>query len=1091
MKNATYQSLAVLFLIIAPACNYQNEKEHRFIKLSAKQTGIDFQNSLEESEEFNIIEYLYYYNGGGVAVGDINNDGLSDIYFTANEQENKLYLNKGNLAFQDITLSAGVEMSGLWKTGVSMADVDGDGFLDIYVCRVSNYKGLVGHNELYINNGDLTFTERSKEFGLDFRGFSTHSAFFDMDNDGDLDMYLLNHAVHTRNSYGTSALRNEGDSLSGDRIYENDNGTFRDITTSSGIYNSNIGYGLGVGLSDINQDGYTDIYVSNDFSENDYLYLNNGNKTFTESLSEMVHHTSKFSMGNDLADYNNDGLVDIITLDMLPDSEVVRKKSAGDDSYEIATMKRSFGYMNQYSRNSLLINRGNDKFSDIAMLTEVHATDWSWAPLLADLNNDGWKDLFISNGIEKRPNDLDYIDFISNDRLSRNPNITDADFIAEMPDGSVSNYFFSNNHDLTFKNVTDEWSDKTSTVTNGVVYADLDNDGDLELILNNLKSEAQILKNLTREQDTINSNFLTIRLKGEKKNTAGIGAKIYLHTKDYVQLYEHYVHRGFQSTVDNKIVVGLGAAKVIDSLIVIWPSGKSQKHHNLTINKDLVLESSKAKPTASITAKPKEWFFGTASNLGLDFTHKENKFIEFNREAIIPHMNSQEGPVLAIGDVNGDGAVDIYVGGAKYQAGELFIQNDGKFIAGQLFEDDQLLEDVDAHFFDVENDGDMDLLVVTGGNEFDNKSKNQLSRIYRNNGSGSFERDHSLLNDIFETGSVAAIHDVNNDGFQDIFLGSLAIPWNYGLTPESHLLLNQQGESFEKVTDQVSGLSRVGMVKDAKWADMDGNGEKDLIIAALWQPIKIFYFETGELDRSKDLDGSNGLWQTIQLLDFDRDGDMDIIGGNLGLNSKLKASIEEPLTLYLNDFDGNDKLDQILTYYKEGVESVFISKQDLVKQLVKIKKDFTDYDQYAHATVTELLGQTGMDEAAQLKVFETRTGVFINNDGDFEFNPMSIEAQFSVVTSILIEDFNGDGNNEILLAGNFYPVAVQQGRYSEDYGSLYENHGKANWAYVPNKTTGLYLEGQIRDLKFISVKGDRILITARNNDTLQLFKSRK
>ncbi len=1077
-------------MVIATACNYQGKKEHRFIKLSPEYSGIYFQNSLEESEEFNIIEYLYYYNGGGVAVGDINNDGLSDIYFTANEKENKLYLNKGNLEFQDITISAGVEMKGPWKTGVSMADVNGDGFLDIYVCRVSNYKGLVGHNELYINNGNLTFTERSKTFGLNFRGFSTHSAFFDMDNDGDLDMYLLNHAVHTRNSYGTIALRNEKDSLSGDRIYENDNGIFRNTTSTSGIYNSHIGYGLGVGLADINQDGYTDIYVSNDFSENDYLYLNNGNKTFTESLSGMAHHTSKFSMGNDLTDYNNDGLIDIITLDMLPNDEIIRKKSTGDDSYEISTMKLSFGYMNQYSRNSLLINRGNGKFSDIAMLTGVHATDWSWAPLLADFDNDGWKDLFISNGTEKRPNDLDYIDFISNDKV-RNPAITNADFIAEMPDGRVPNYFFTNNRNLTFKDVTSEWFDETSTVTNGTVYADLDNDGDLELIQNNLKSEAQILKNLTREQDSAHTSFLTIRFKGDSRNTSGIGAKLYLYIKDHFQFYEHFVQRGFQSTVDNKMVIGLGATKLIDSLVVVWPSGKAEKRQNIEVNREIILVASKASISNGISSTQENQLFKAAGNYGLDFIHKENKFVEFNREAIIPHMNSQEGPVMAIGDVNGDGASDIYIGGAKNQSGELFVQNNGEFISAHVFKDDQLLEDVDAHFFDIENDGDLDLIVVSGGNEFDNKSKNQLSRIYHNNGSGWFERDNSLLTDIFETGSVAAIHDFNDDGYQDIFLGSLAVPWNYGLTPESHLMLNREGKSFEKITGQFPDLSRVGMVKDAKWADIDGNGEKDLVVAALWQPIKVFYFESGKLKHSEGLRGSNGLWQTIEILDFDHDGDNDIIGGNLGLNSKLKASLEEPLTLYLNDFDGNGKLDQILTYYKDGVESIFVSRQDLGKQLVKIKKNFTDYDQYAHATVSELLGQAAIDTATQLKVFEMRTGVYINKDGDFEFNPMSFETQFSVVTTILVDDFNADGHDEILLAGNFYPVAIQQGRYSEDYGSLYVNHGNADWTYVPNKISGLYLEGQIRDIKFITIKEVRILIAARNNESLQLFNTRK
>ncbi len=1074
-------------MVIVEACNPLDEKQFRFERLSPQQTGINFQNSLQESEEFNIIEYLYYYNGGGVGVADINNDGLSDIYFTANEQENRLYLNEGNLSFRDITTSAGVEMAGAWKTGVSIADVDGDGFMDIYVCRVTNYKGLSGHNELYINNGDLTFSEKAKDFGLDFQGFSTHATFFDMDNDGDLDMYLLNHAVNTRNSYGTSSLRNEVDSLSGDRIYENDNGVFKNITASSGIYSSHIGYGLGVGLSDINQDGFTDIYISNDFSENDYLYINNGDKTFTESLSKMAHHTSKFSMGNDLADFNNDGLIDIVTLDMLPEDEVVRKKSTGDDTYEIFTMKLSFGYMNQYSRNSLLLNRGNGKFSDVAMLAGVHATDWSWAPLLADLDNDGWKDIFISNGIEKRPNDLDYIDFISNDKIRNNPDISNVEFIAEMPPGKVSNYFFRNKRNLTLENVTDEWISKIPTITNGAVYADLDNDGDLDLIQNNLKSTSLILKNLTKEQNVGGTNSITVQFKGDKKNTAGLGAQISTYVNGQIQFFEHYVHRGFQSTVDGKILIGIGAASSIDSLVVKWPSGKINKHYKIEANTDLMLIEVNADFADSSLAKPIKLFSDVTDEIGLNFVHRENKFIEFNREALIPHMNSQEGPAIAVGDVNGDGLSDVFIGGAKNQAGGLFIQIDGTLKSSQLFENDRLQEDVDAHFFDIENDGDLDLLVISGGNEFNDNSQSQLPRIYRNNGRGEFNRDISLLAENFQTGSVAAIHDFNNDGYQDIFLGSIAVPWNYGLTPNSYLLINQKGEFFIDVTDQVSGLSQVGMVKDAKWADLDGNGEKDLIIASLWQPIKIFYSQGGRLQPSKSLGGSNGLWQTITLLDFDEDGDVDIIGGNLGLNTKLKASIDQPITLYLSDFDQNDKLDQVLTYYKDGAESIFVSKQDLVKQLAKIKKDFLDYDQYAHAKVSDVFKQVQLDDAIQLKAFEMRTGVFINHNGEFTFNPFGEEAQFSVVTTILSKDFNHDGKDELLIAGNFYPVSTQQGRYSEDYGSLYQNQGKGNWTYIPNSISGLYLDGQIKELKIIEINGRDLLIVGRNNDFVQVL----
>ncbi len=1068
------------YLMLLSACQ-QDSNELLFEEIGPEETGITFVNRLTETEEFNIIEYLYYYNGGGVAVGDINNDGLPDIYFSANEEENKLYLNEGSMKFRDITDQAGVGSPGMWKTGTSMVDANGDGWLDIYQTRVSKYKGLQGHNELYLNNGDLTFTEVAKDWGVDFQGFSTHSGFFDMDNDGDLDLYLLNHSVHTPSSFGNTTLRDRVDPVSGDRIYENTGSSFVDITESTGIYASAIGYGLGLGFTDFDRDGFTDIYVSNDFSENDYLYRNNGDQTFTEILEDVAHRTSRFSMGNDLADLNNDGLVDLMTLDMMPEDEVIRKRSAGDDSYEVWQTRKRLGYMDQFGRNSVLMNLGNGRMTDVSLMTGLYATDWSWSTLMADFNQDGQKDIFISNGIWKRPNDLDFIDFTASE-LAQNPDLTDAEFTAKMPEGKVKNYFFENTGNWQFRNTTDGWIKSEAGVTNGATYADLDLDGDLDLVLNNLNEESTILKNNSRENG---SHYIQVDfMNGTEPTTAsGVGLSCWVNGQS--QYYENFTNKGFQSSTVGPVIIGLGEWLQIDSLVIDF-QGKRLVKYNLAADQSVQVNLEQAQ--LPIPENVNEvWFGKTEVSFAADFSHKENTYWEFTREPLMPHMNAYEGPAMATGDINKDGLEDLFLGGAFRQPSALLLQQPNGDFKRIHLPQDSTYEDVDAAFFDFEKDGDLDLLVVSGGNSFTNESVYRQPRLYLQE-DGQFYLDSLALPDIYHTGSVVAINDYNGDGFDDLFLGSLVEPWNYGVTPRSYLLTNQAGKSFSISNTEVQGIESVGMVKDAIWADLDGNGEKDLIIAALWQPLKVFYVKDGKLGESVNVFNEHGWWQTVLPIDYDQDGDLDLVLGNLGLNTKLKASKEEPVKLYIKDIDGNNRLDHVLTYFRDGKESAFAAKKDLVKPLTYINRRVRDYKGYAEASLPEIFGEDAFEGAQVLEAHEFRSGILVNDDNDFSFRPFSLEAQSTMIRSVAFEDYNGDGRKDLFLAGNFSQSTLQDAPYTEGYGTLYEVVDDS-LAFVPNRIHGIYLEGNVVATQLFKGEATPRLLVLKNDEPLEWWVS--
>jgi len=1105
MKTFVLNYLVVIF-IFAISCNSQKQSGPKlFTLLDPNFTGVQFQNTLTETNKFHIIEYLYFYNGGGVAAGDINNDGLVDLYFSANQLPNRLYLNKGDLQFEDITQSAGVAGAGDWSTGVTMADVNGDGFLDIYLCQLGDYKHIKGKNQLFINQGNLTFVDQASQYGLDYKGFSTQAAFFDYDLDGDLDMYLLNHAVHTERSYGPAEIRKQFDSKAGDRLFrqdwKNSQPFFADVTREAGIFSSHIGYGLAVTAGDLNQDGCTDLYVSNDFHENDYLYINNCDGTFSEKLTEFIPHSSRFSMGNDLADFNNDGKLDIMVLDMFPDKEEVLKKSVGEQSIETYNLKLNFGYHHQLARNTLQLNLGNGHFSEIALLTDLYATDWSWSPLFCDMDNDGNKDLYITNGIVKRPNDLDYVNFLSNQghrlyQMSPQDSV-DRYLIKLMPSDKIANYAFQNLGDLSFKNLTSEWGLEQPAFSNGACYADLDNDGDLELIVNNINEKAFIYQN---NSETGSNNYLQVQLKGAGKNTQGVGTKVILRIGKKILLQEQMPTRGFMSSVDPILSFGLGAASIVDSLAVIWPNGALEKLSLITVNQRLVLEQVNAKAIYNYKiAQLKPWGFEDISEeAGIDFKHRENNFIDYNREYLMPHKLSTEGPKLAIGDINGDGLDDFYIGGARNQPGAVFFQNnDGKFIKSPQvhIEQDRMTEDVGAALFDADGDGDLDLYVSSGGNEWKEGHPYLKDRLYINNGLGQLVSATHQLPEIFVNGSCVKPSDFDLDGDIDLYVGSRSVPGQYGKAPKSQLLVNDgKGNFTESAKQLASGLSQLGMVTDAIWSDFDNDQQIDLLVVGEWLPISVFKNHGGrfiEVTNASGLTNTQGWWNTITAGDFDQDGDVDYLVGNLGLNAKIKANPQEPATLYLKDFDQNGSLDHILCFYKNGKSMPFATKDELVKQIVSLKKKFVNYRDYARVqSIQDIFSPEQLADAV-IKKAHTFHSSYLQNLGNGKFNIQSLplQAQFSPVYTFLVNDYNQDGTLDVLLAGNFDGATINFGKYDAGYGLLLSGDGKGNFTSIDPVNSNIVIKGDTRDMKELkTAQGDRIIMVAKSDKAMQVFR---
>lgn len=1003
-----------LFVIISIVlgCNNtsnSNVLNNLFTPLGKNQTGITFQNKLTYKTALNIIEYLYYYNGGGVAVGDINNDGLEDIYFAGNQVPDKLYLNLGDMRFKDISLSAGILQDDSWSSGVTIDDINNDGFLDIYVSKVSPVSSKKISNKLFINNGNLTFDEKSSLFGLDFTGFSTQSVFFDYDRDGDLDMYLLNHAIHSVRSYGTSEKRTESDSLSGDRFFENrlneSERKFVDVTKASKIYNSPLGYGLAITATDINDDGWLDLYIGNDFHENDYVYINNQDKTFTESSKKILSHMSHFTMGVDVADLNHDGHLDIFTTDMMPYDSKILLKSGGEDSDKISRIKSQFGFQKQYSRNNFQLNKGDGSYSEIALKTKTYASDWSWGALLQDFNLDGENDIFVSNGIVKRPNDLDYINFLSNTDFTKFNNSQQdkikKDLIDKMPELKINNILFENQGKLSFKKT---FVGKPNYST-GAAYSDLDSDGDLDIIINNLNGYAEILEN---NCDGIN-NFVSVYLKGNADKPITKGAKLWLYSNGEIFTKENTTVKGFQSASSHLINIGLGKRTQLDSLIIRWPDGEYQKiseiklNQNQTIKRDVKYDKD-LYSIFGLTKLPKQEF------KVLPIEHKENIFYDYEKERLIPERLSHEGPAVIKYDFNSDGYDDFFLGGAKYQSGRIFLGSKlGQFsmVANPDFELDKNFEDVDATLFDFDGDGDKDLYVVSGGGEYMELDSNLSDRIYLNEGGGNFKRIQLGLPST--NGSSVSATDLNHDGYEDLFVGSRSIPGSYGLSPYSFILLNNRNQSFTIVDKK-----RYGMITDSVWLDLNQDGYQDLILVGDWMPIRILKNmgdnTFNDVTHNYGLEKSNGLWNTILPLDINQDGKMDFLAGNAGLNSKWVASKERPIKMYLDDFDNNMQLDPIIFYNYFGNYIPFTSKDNLDKQLPFLKKKFTSYNDYSEVSDIEELTGFSEDEVLEIKnLHMLESCLFLNKGDQFEAFALPAEAQLSTIEDFMLdEEFNGE-----------------------------------------------------------------------------------
>ncbi len=1154
-------SITAIFLC---SCQRENSIPPLFEKLTPRETNIIFENILEEEPLFNSVNYLYFYDGGGVAVGDINNDGLADIYFTANMRPNCLYLNKGDFQFDDITETSGVGGgAGGWTTGVTMADVNGDGWLDIYVCR-SNYMDRKGANQLFINNGNLTFTESAEEYGLAYFGLSRQAAFFDYDLDGDLDMFLLTHSVHTKKTYGSAEkLRPVRDDEAGDKLYQNEQGRFIEVTAQAGISESILGYGLGVAIGDINWDGFPDIYISNDFHEDDYLYYNNGNGSFTEALKKSMGHTSSASMGNDLADYNNDGLLDVVVVDMLPEQEEIRNSSVSADAFDIYDAKLAFGYYHQLRRNTLQLNRGPaiagnhaasaqatvHLFSEIASLAGVYATDWSWAPLFVDLDNDGYKDLFITNGIFRRPNDLDYLNYIrqteTQTHIGRQDPAATPVAIAQdklkqiaghMPSVPQANYAFHSRGDLTFSNRAAEWGVGDPGFSSGAAYADFDNDGDMDLVVNNVNTPAAIYKNLLDQnaKDSLSANYLKVRLTGKGQNTFGIGAKVVLHDREKIFFQELMPTRGFQSSVEPVLNFGLGNITRLDSLQVIWPTGEYQVLKNVEANQTITSRQSDAlgiypyvrggwfatphnpanlpsaeKDSSRMTFLEEGYksvlqqfsepmFHDITQEVQLDYAHEENTFIEYNREPFIPHFLSTEGPAFAIADVNGDGLEDLYLGGAKNQAGGIFLQNRQSgfdAVLDSVFIKDSRCEDVDAAFFNADGDGLPDLYVVSGGNEFFGNAEPLRDRLYLNAGNGRFHKAESMLPEIYANGACVKPADFDHDGDVDLFVGSRSVPWQYGIIPENHLLINDgRGLFTDETVSRAPALSRVGMVTDAVWIDLNKDDDQDLIVVGEWMPVTVFHNQRGkfiEVTAKYGLQDMQGWWNTVAAADFNQDGFVDLVAGNLGLNSILKAGKDKPVQLFINDFSGDGKQDQILTYYNGEKSYPLASSELMLSHFSALRKKYTAYTNYASESIGDIFSREQLDTASVRIATEFASTLLMNNgDETFSLKRLPIEAQFSPLYSILVEDFNRDGHHDLLLGGNFYGVPPDQGRNDASYGSLLLGDGEGAFAPVSLQNSGFIVTGEVRAIKSLqTATGETLVMAARNNDTVMIFRN--
>lgn len=1073
-------NLCVLFFTFVPALA-QNPRPAFFKPVPNNETGINFANILKESPGLNIITYEYFYNGGGVGLGDFNNDGLVDIYFTGNMQTSRLYLNKGNWKFEDITTKAGVKGKKGWKTGVSIADVNGDGWLDIYVC----YSGPVDKeertNELYINNGNLTFSEKAEKMGVADAGYSTQSVLFDYDRDNDLDLFVINHNNKNFRNFDASFIKKIVDPDAGDRLYRNDNNKFTDVTAAAGIISNPLGYGLGVSVSDLNNDGWPDIYVTNDYVEEDYLYVNNRNGTFSEKLKEQLGHISNFSMGCDIADINNDGWSDVFTLDMLPEDNRRQKLLYMPDNYELYDNQVKNGFHHQLMRNMLQLNNGNSSFSEIGQLSGVYCTDWSWASLLADFNNDGNKDLFITNGYGRDMTNRDFVKFYADERLKflrGEPSDNMFRMLQSIPVTPLHDYLYLNKGDLQFSDVSLSAGFSKQTLSSGAAYADLDNDGDLDLVINHLNAPAEIFRNMVMENGN-GGNWVQFNIKGKDNNSLGIGAVVNIYTPQGIIKLENYPVHGYQSSMQVPLHTGLSSSQ-IDSVIILWPDGKEEMLTNVKINSLNNISYKASREITGILENRKPVF--SQSPASLAFVHVTPEINDFKAQPLMPSMISYNGPRMAKADINNDGLEDLFICGALGEPGLVFLQQtNGGFIADPQpdFIKDAVSEDIDAVFFDADKDGDQDLYVVSGGYNYDQGATELQDRLYINTNGKFLKSDQALPAEAL-SGSCVRVADIDNDGDLDIFVGSRVVPARYPESPESLLLINNGKGVFTNAPAAMrTPLDSLGMVTDAAWLDVDNDGSKDLIVCGEWMKLHLLYNKNGKLTDLSDIyfpDRLSGWWNRLQLADMDGDGDTDLVAGNWGLNSPIKVNSTEPATMYYNDFDNNGSVDPLICYFIQGKSYPMASRDEMTDQIVSLRQKFPTYDSYANATIENILSSEQLKSAKKLSANHFETTYFENNKGIFEAKKLPLQVNFFPVFAISTGDFDHDGNQDILLAGNTDHARIKIGKVDAGYGTLLKGDGKGHFEYVPQLKSGLSVRGCTRDIiKLNGKNGDRVI----------------
>ncbi len=1072
-----------------------------FTLLSPEKTGVTFANTLIEGLNTNVLMYEYFYNGGGVAIGDINNDGLQDMYFTANMTTNRLYLNKGNLQFADITDAAGVNgREGPWKTGVTMADVNGDNLLDIFVCYSGNVRPEKRLPQLFINQGlDAKgvphFTDQAVQYGFTQPAYSTNATFFDFDRDNDLDIFLLNHSptqLPALDEALTAEMLKKEDPQSGVRLYRNDKNFFKDITRQAGLHSSVLTYGLGVGVSDFNTDGWPDMYISNDYAIPDVLYINNHNGTFTNKLPAGIGHTSQFSMGNEVADINNDALPDILTLDMLPEDNRRQKLLFAPDNYEKFELNLRSGFYYQYMRNMLQLNNGDGTFSEVGQLAGISNTDWSWAPLFADYDNDGWKDLYVTNGYVRDFTNLDFMKYMGDFMKQREGNLMRDDILKlvhQMPASNVTNYAFKNTGNAVFRDESASWGLKQVSNSNGAAYADLDNDGDLDLIVNNINQPASIYQNQADQQ--LKNQYLQIKLQGAGKNTQGLGAKVTVYTKEQQQYLEQMPTRGYQSSVSPILHFGLGTTTQIDSLQIRWPSGKQQLLRQVKANQLLTLKEQDAKESKIPVKKIAPAFAEVKTPV--TFAHQKQNLNDFKRQPLLVSPQSFAGPCLIKGDVNNDGLEDVYAGGSAGQTGALYLQQKGgKFIpkANAAFEVDKGSDDVDALFFDANEDKKLDLYVCSGGyGNFMSDDPLLQDRLYLGDGQGNFTKSTAALPRMLTSSSCVRASDINQDSYPDLFVGGRVIPGRYPETPRSYILINNGKGEFTDQTAAISPtLQRIGMVTDAAWQDLNNDKNPELIVVGEWMPVTVFSSNNGKLQEVTNTYFAKkyrGWWNKIYLTDFNQDNKPDLVIGNAGLNSQCKATDKQPADLFYKDFDDNGSVDPILCFYMQGKSYPYVSRDELLDQISLMRSRFPDYKSYADATLKDIFTPEELKNVQRLSANHLATTYFqLDDTGKFVEKALPTEAQFAPVYAITSLDYNRDGHLDLLLAGNSNQARLRFGKADANYGTLLQGNGKGGFTYVPQVKSGLQVKGDVRSI--LNIKP--FVLFGRNQQSVMAYK---